>query len=402
MDSTLNAAALALSSGDLLGALNRIALRDDPDALALRGIAMAQLGEFSRARALLRAAAKAFGPAESIARARCVLAEAEIALVSRDLAWPVENLEAAGQTLLDKGDFANAAHAAIVAARRHLLLGDLDRATARVVQLATARLPPALAASRDLVAAGIAMRRLEAGAARSLLMRARISAEQAGIGALTEEVAEAQEALDAPLVLLQRSGRTNPVSLQAVESLLASDVFVVDASRNACRAGATVISLSSRPVLMTLAVCLARAWPGVARRETLLSQAFGARHADESQRLRLRVEIARLRKLLAPVARVAAASGGFRLVPHAGELALLTHPLGGQDSKILALLADGELWASSALALVLGTSTRSVQRSLQALKVAGRVQSIGHARNLRWTVLAVPGFPVGMLLPGTV
>src|SRR3546814_7772470 len=85
MDSQIAAAARALASGDLLGALNRVALRDDAPALALRGIAMAQLGDLVRAKALLKSAARAFGPKEAVARARCVVAEAEIALVSRDL-----------------------------------------------------------------------------------------------------------------------------------------------------------------------------------------------------------------------------------------------------------------------------------------------------------------------------
>src|SRR5579864_6344437 len=111
MDSLITAAARALAAGDLLGALKRVALRDDPAALALRGIAMAQLGDLDRAKTLLRRAARAFGPKEATARARCIVAEAEIALVSRDLGWPAKALEAAGTTLEDHGDRGNAAHA---------------------------------------------------------------------------------------------------------------------------------------------------------------------------------------------------------------------------------------------------------------------------------------------------
>ncbi|RYE46064.1 MAG: helix-turn-helix domain-containing protein [Hyphomicrobiales bacterium] len=206
--------------------------------------------------------------------------------------------------------------------------------------------------------------------------------------------------MDEPASLLHQSGSTRPVALDGIEHLLSSNVLVIDASRNAIRCGATVVSLASRPVLMTLAAGLAEAWPGVATREDLLSRVFGARHADESHRTRLRVEISRLRKLLAPVAKVSAAHGGFRLVPVTGDVAILSHPMGGQDAQVMALLADGELWASSALALVLGFSTRSVQRSLQALQEAGKIQSIGRARSLRWTVLAAPGFPMSLLLPG--
>ena len=400
MDSILNAAALALSRGDLIGALNRIALRDDPDALAMRGIAMAQLGEFSRARELLRAAASAFEPAESIARARCLLAEAEIALMSRDLALPVETLEAAGRTLAEKGDRFNAAHAAIVAARLHLLLGHLDRAAQRLDALDGFLLPSALAASRDLVLAGIAVRRLRATSARSALHRAERAAHRSGIAGLIGEVAAAQRALAEPVAVLQRSGSTRPVALAEIESLLAANVLVVDASRNLCRLGPTVISLSSRPVLMALATALAVAWPGIATRETLLATAFGARHADESHRTRLRVEITRLRRVLAPLAGLAAARGGFRLEPGDADVAILAHPRAGQAAQIMALLADGELWASSTLATVLGASMRSVQRSLQSLQQAGKVQPVGRGRSLRWTALAAPGFPTVLLLPG--
>src|SRR5215217_4186872 len=400
MDSTLNSAALALSNGDLLGALNRLALRDDPDALAMRGIAMAQLGELPRARELLGAAAKGFAP-DSVARARCVLAEAEIALGSRDLMWATENLEAAGRTLLKRGDVMNAAHASIVAARRHLLVGHLDLAAGRLADLGALALSPALSASKDLVLAGIEIRRLHATTARSALARAEHAANRSGIVALVAEVADAQRSLDEPAALLHHSGRTRPIALDGVETLLSSNVLVVDATRNAIRSGAmTPISLSSRPVLMSLAVVLAEAWPDAASREMLLSKVFGARHADESHRTRLRVEISRLRKLLAPVAKISMAHGGFRLVRKTGDVAILTHPMGGQDAHIMALLADGELWASSALAMVLGLSTRSVQRSLQALQEAGKIQSVGRARSLRWTVLTSPGFPVSLLLPG--
>ena len=110
MDSLITDAARALAAGDALGALNRVALRDDAPALALRGIAMARLGDLVRAKALVRRAARAFGPQEAVARARCVVAEAEIALVSRDLAWPAKALEQAGATLEAHGDRLNAAH----------------------------------------------------------------------------------------------------------------------------------------------------------------------------------------------------------------------------------------------------------------------------------------------------
>src|SRR5262245_43952397 len=159
MDSLITAAARALAAGDPLGALKRIALRDDAPALALRGIAMAQLGEFPRAKVLLRRAAKAFGPKEAVARARCVVAEAETALASRDLGWPAEELDAARETLEEHGDGVNAAHARYLEARRLLLIGRLDEADRRLGEIEPVALPPALKAAHELVVAGIALRR---------------------------------------------------------------------------------------------------------------------------------------------------------------------------------------------------------------------------------------------------
>src|ERR1700754_5204680 len=126
MDSLITAAALALAGGDLLGALKRVALRDDAPALALRGIAMAQLGDLVRAKALLRRAARAFGPKEAVARARCLVAEAEVALASRDLGWPAKMLDSARKTLEEHGDLLNAAHTRHLEIRRLLLIGRLD------------------------------------------------------------------------------------------------------------------------------------------------------------------------------------------------------------------------------------------------------------------------------------
>jgi hypothetical protein len=160
MDSLITAAARALAAGDPLGALNRVALRDDAPALALRGIAMAQLGDLVRAKALLRSAARAFGPKEAVARARCVVAEAEIALVSRDLGWPTKALDAARATLEAHGDSVNAAHARYLKVRRLLLIGRLDEAEQALAELDPAPFPPALKAAHELVVAGIAMRRV--------------------------------------------------------------------------------------------------------------------------------------------------------------------------------------------------------------------------------------------------
>src|SRR5262245_38054607 len=179
MDSLITAAARALAAGDALGALNRVALRDDAPALALRGIAMAQLGDLVRAKALLRRAARGFGPKEAVARARCVVAEAEIALVSRDLGWPAKTLDVAQATLERHGDRLNAAHARYLAVRRLLLIGRLDEAERALAELDPTPFPPASRAAHELVVAGIALRRLRTKDARDALARAGHAAHEA-------------------------------------------------------------------------------------------------------------------------------------------------------------------------------------------------------------------------------
>src|SRR5207253_538659 len=242
MDSLITAAARALAAGDPLGALKRVALRDDAPALALRGIAMAQLGDLARAKALLRRAARAFGPKEAVARARCVVAEAEVALASRDLGWPAKALDAARATLEGHGDEANAAHARYLEARRLLLIGSLDEAERTLGALDPAPLHPASRTVHELVVAGIAIRRLRTEAARAALARAGEAARQARIPALTAEVESARLVLKTPAARLIANGEERPLRLEEVEALLASKAFVVDACRNVVRYAGTVIS----------------------------------------------------------------------------------------------------------------------------------------------------------------
>jgi len=400
MDSLITAAGRALAAGDLLGALNHVALRDDPPALALRGIAMARLGDFPRAKLLLRRAARGFGPGEAMARARCVVAEAEIALVSRDLGWPVRTLDAARVTLERHGDRLNAAHARHLQVRRLLLVGHLDEAERALAALDPTPFPPASRAAHELVVAGIAIRRLQTRAARTALARAGQAARAAGIAALTAEVESASQVLDTPAARLIARGGERLLLLDEVEALFASGVLVVDACRHAVRAAETVVPLGSRPVLFALARTLAEAWPADAGRSALLAKAFRARHADESHRARLRVEIGRLRAALRGLADIRATKLGFALVPEgSGDIVVLAPPVEDAHAAVLACLADGEAWASSALALALGTSQRSVQRALDALAAAGKVQSVGQGRALRWMTPPVPGFPTSLLLP---
>ncbi len=400
MDSLITAAARALAAGDPVGALKRIALREDAPALALRGIAMAQLGDLARAKALLRRAAHAFGPREVVARARCIVAEAEIALVSRDLGQPVELLDAARATLEQHGDRLNAAHARHLGIRRLLLIGRLDEAEELLAELDPAPLPPASRAAHELVVAGIALRRLRTITARAALARAERAARAAGIPALTVEVESASRLLDAPAARLIARGGERLLVLAEVEALLASRTLVVDACRNVVRDARAVVSLVRRPVLLALARALAEAWPEDVPRDVLVARAFNARRADESYRARLRVEIGRLRKLLRGLASVSATKTGFALTPsRAREVVVLALPVDERHAAVLAFLADGEPWSSSALALALGTSQRSVQRSLDSLAATGKAQSFGGGRSRRWLTPTVPGFTTTLLLP---
>jgi hypothetical protein len=428
MDSLIAAAARALVVGDALGALKRVGLREDPPALALRGIAMAQLGEHARARELLRRAARGFGGHEELARARCVVAEAEVALAMRDLRGSPRTLAAASATLEARGDRANALHARLIAVRRLLLLGRLDEAASALASVGAgplpsrltapsgsserggrflssagplpSPLPPSLLAVAELAAAELALRSLRTAPAKAALDRAFDAAERARVPALLAEVAEARAALDRPAARRVHAGHDQPLRLDEVEALLASDALVVDACRRGLRAGAIWSPLARRPVLFALTRTLAEAWPGDVDRNDLIARAFGARRPNESHRARLRVEIGRLRVLAAPLARIEASERGFALIPR-GErtVVVLAPPIDGDEASLLALLADGAPWSTSALALALGASQRTVQRALVELEAAGRVRSIGRARAQRWLSPTLGGFTTNLLLP---
>jgi len=403
MDSLVAAAGRALAAGDALGALQRVALRSDPPALALRGIAMAQLGELPRARELLRQAARGFGAHEALARARCVVAEAEVALALRELAGPPRALNAAAATLQAHGDAGNAMHARLIAARRLLLMGRLDDAHAALRQVAgtaDAPMPPPLAATAALAQAELALRSMRVGAARDALARAQAAAQAARIPALQAEVAAAQAALTQPAARLRTAGAQQPLPLDEIEALFAGGTLVLDACRRGLRAGTTWLPLARRPVLFTLALALAEAWPGEATREALIARAFRQRRPDETHRARLRVEIGRLRALARPLARIEATAAGFALHPPAGRaVAVLAPPIDGEEAALLALLADGAAWSTSALALALGASQRTVQRALAALQAQGRVRAVGRARTQRWLAPPLAGFTTILLLP---
>ena len=400
MDSLISAAARALAAGDPLGALDRVALRDDPPALALRGIAMAQLGEHPRARELLRRAARGFGAREELARARCVVAGAEVALAMRDLAGSSRALAAAAATLEARGDRGNAMQARLIAVRRLLLLGRLDEAAAALARLDARGLPPTLAAVAELAAAELALRSLDTGAARDALARAHEAAARARVPALVAEVAEARAALDRPAARRLVEGREHALRLDEAAALMTSGVLVVDACRRGLRLGSRWLPLVRRPVLFALARALAAAWPDGVDRQALIAGAFRIRRSDETHRARLRVEIGRLRALVKGLAGIEATARGFVLEPRGGrDVVLLLPPIDGDEASLVALLSDGAAWSTSALALALGASQRTVQRALVELEAAGRVRSIGRARARRWLSPPLAGFTTILLLP---
>ncbi len=403
MDSLVSSAARLLAAGDPLGALKRIALRNDPPALGLRGIAMAQLGDYDRARQLLRRAARSFGPRERLARARCQVAEAEVALAARDLTRTMPVL-AAAKTLDALGDSVNARHARLVGARHRLLVGELAAAE-KILASAKgmpAPMPPALTARAALTHAELALRRVRVAEAAAALDQAEAAAAHSGIPALIAEVGRVRRALLAPSARLIRAGVARLVCLEEIETVFASGDLIVDGCRRTVRGPRGVVPLNGRPILFALLSALAEPWPADVPRDQLIARAFQARQINESHRARLRVELGRLRAALRPLAQIKATPRGFALTPFkAPAVVVLAPPMDGQTSAIPALLESGESWTTSALALALGSSQRTVQRTLRQLEEAGAVRSIGRGRTRRWLAPAFGGFATTLLLPGT-
>ena len=402
MDSIIAAAARALAGGDPLGALKLVALRDDAPALALRGVAMAQLGDYALARDLLRRAARGFGAREQLARARCVVAEAEVALAMRDLSGSPRTLAQAAVALDARADRANALQARLIAVRRLLLVGRLDEARDALARIDVNGVSPSLLAVAELAAAELALRSLQTAPARAALARAREAAERARVPPLVAEVAEAAAALDRPAARRVEAGQERPLRLTDVEALHASDALVVDACRRGLRSGAVWLPLARRPILFALALALAEGWPHDVDRRVLIERAFRTRRPDDTHRARLRVELGRLRALAKPLAHIEATERGFKLIPKREPVVVLKPPIDGDEASLLALLADGAPWSTSALALALDTSQRTVQRALGALEAAKHVRSIGRARAQRWLAPPLAGFTTILLLPTAV
>ncbi len=399
----LSAAARALRAGDVLGALKRVSLRQDPPALALRGIAMARLGELPRARELLRDAARAFGPREAMSRARCVVAAAEVALAMRDLQGSPRTLAQAVDVLRLHGDRANALQGKLVAVRRALLVGRLDEAASTLATVDAHGASPSLAAVAELARAELALRSLDSAAARSALDRARAAAERAGVASLHAEVLDAHAALERPAARRVHAGQEQRLRIDEVEALLASDALVLDACRRRLQAGDQQRPLARRPVLFAIARSLAQAWPADVDRNVLIAAAFSQRRPDDTHRARLRVEVGRLRRLAAPLARIEATARGYRLAARGNaDVVVLEPPIDDGNASLLALLADGAAWSTSALALALDASQRTVQRALAELQDAGQVRSVGRGRAQRWVAPPLAGFTTILLLPASV
>lgn len=404
MDSAISTAARALSVADPLTALRFVALRSDPPALALRGIAMAQLGELSHAKALLRRAAQKFGAGEAVARARCIVAQAEVSLALRDLAGAERGLSDAVSLLSKRGDVANAAFARLVQVRRLTLLGDVERAERELGKLSSEGTPARLAALIHLAAADLAMKRVDSVAAERAIELARDAATRARIAPLLAEIAKADQQLREPVARACEAQTERPLLLRELPAVWESGKLVVDACRREVRLGKQRLSLVTRPILLDLLKTLAEAAPCDVPRDALIVRVFGAKRVNDSHRVRLRVELGRLRKLLARMAEVRATPSGFEIAARgAARCLVLLPPADGEASALLALLRSGDAWATSALAAAVGKSQRAVQRALSALERDGKVRALGSGRARRWVGAPSAGFATTLLLvaPGT-
>jgi hypothetical protein len=236
--------------------------------------------------------------------------------------------------------------------------------------------------------------------ARAALERAAVNAHLSKILTLQAEVESGFQLLAAPSARLLNRGREKLLTLAEVEAIFTSPAFVVDACRNSVRDASAEVRLARRPVLFLLVRILAEAWPKDVPRDMLIARAFRSRHVDDSHRVRLRVELGRLRMVLAEIADVSATPRGYALAPlRASAVCVLAPPVDEAHAAILACLADGEAWSSSALAMLLNVSQRTVQRSLECLGILGKVQALGQGRARRWVMPPLPGFATTLLLP---
>ncbi|HLT38013.1 MAG TPA: helix-turn-helix domain-containing protein, partial [Enhygromyxa sp.] len=251
----------------------------------------------------------------------------------------------------------------------------------------------------ELCRAEIDLRRVQAKSALAALLRAEQLAVKSRIPALVVEVRDAVRLASQPAARLISNDDERLLTLGDVERLFGSDALIIDGCRRLLRQGSRTIPLARRPILFALLERLGEQAAG-ASREALILAAFGARRSNDSHRARLRVEIGRLRKLVRPLCDVEATRDGFRLLPTSGTtIQVLRPPLEGKAAALQALLADGQAWSTSALALALGESQRNVQRALADLMSAGRVRATGRGRARRWLAPPLSGFTTTLLLP---
>jgi len=396
VDAPLTAAARALALGDALSALKWLGLRTDAAARAMRGAALSQLGEFARAKAQLRAALRALGPGDGLLRARCLAAEAEIALSLGDLHWSAEPVARAVAELEAAGDSRNAAYLQLVAARAALRLGRPEDAERL---LRHAKLAPAAPLERtfaELVRVELAAKRGDPDVLTAALASASAAADRAAIPALVSEVARIRDHYEGPTAVITSRGKARTASFCEVCALGRSADVVIDGGGREVRSSGDCISFARRPVLFELLRILAEAWPEAVSRDLLIKRAFGARRLNESHRIRLRVEVGRLRKFVRRRLAVIAKEPGYALFAN-HEVALVMPLEESPASRVLSLMHGGEPWSASSLALALGVSERTVQRSLGELQSAGKVGATGNGRGRRWVRLFE--IPTDLLLP---
>lgn len=396
VEAPLAAAARALSLGDALLAMKWLGRRTDPPARAIRGAALSQLGEFARAKAQLRAALRGLGREGGLLRARCLAVEAEIALALGDLRWSAEPVARAVAELQAAGDARNAAYLQLVAARAALRLGrpaDAERL------LRHAKFAPAAPLERtfaELVRVELAAKRGDPDSLISALASAGAAAERAAIPALVSEVARIRDHYEGPTAVITSRGKARTASYCEVCALGRSADVVIDGGGREVRSSGECVAFARRPVLFEVLRVLAEAWPDAVPRDALIARAFGARRPNESHRIRLRVEVGRLRKVVRPRLGVVAEGPGYALSA-TGEVALVMPLEESPASRLLSLMHGGEAWSASSLALALDVSERTVQRSLGELQSAGKVGPTGNGRGRRWVRLFE--IPTDLLLP---
>ncbi len=393
MDAGVTAAARALDAGDVISALKFVAARSDPAALSLRGIAMARLGELDAARRHLIRAERLFG-ADAHAGARCAVARSEVELAMRRFA-PNRDLEVAIATLDLADDERNVAWARLVAARRSIVLGRIDEAEAWLAKVGEAPLAPLALAVQALAELEIALQRLEGPRARAAVARAREHAR--AFPALEAEIAHAALALDRVVARVRSKGGMRDLRIDDLGELKSSGALVVDACRRRVIVGTTERDLRARPISFALLRALAEALPSDVGRDDLARLSFGALRPNESLRVRLRVEIGRVRTLIRGLADVVATAGGYRLAADR-DVVVLSLPDETDNADVLSLVESGDTWTASSLAAALGCGVRRVQRALADLAAAGRVQSFGAGRARRWG--AKSRIASHLLLPG--